>query len=343
MSTSVSIREVARHAGVSVATVSNVLNRPDIVAPATRERVRASIRALGFVRNEAARRLRSGRSNMVGLVLIDVGNPVFTDFAASVEEVVAAAGYAVMLCSSSGSAEKQARYVALLQEQRAEGIIVTPVAAADRSLADIRRRGTPLVVLERAPRGSRYCAVGIDDSLGGYLAVQHLVAVGHRRIAFVGGPLSMVPMQERLTGAHRAAVEGSAELVEVSTVGFGVADGRAAATVLAATPRQWRPTAVFCGNDVLALGVLQELNSRGLRVPQDVALVGYDDIGFAAAAAVPLSSVRQPSDRIGRLAAELVIEEIGSTRHRHRQTVFAPELVVRESSAGPSAVAGGSP
>jgi LacI family transcriptional regulator len=177
--------------------------------------------------------------------------------------------------------------------------------------------------------------VSVNDRVGGTLAVRHLLSRGHRRLAFVGGPTSLRQVSERLTGAQ-AAVEAAGEhaaLSAVQTAAMTVACGREAAASLAELGARTRPTAVFCANDLLALGVLQEMTRRRVRVPEDVAIVGYDDIEFAGAAAVPLTSVRQPRAQLGRSAAELLIDEVEhADTHRHRQLVFEPDLVVREST-----------
>jgi LacI family transcriptional regulator len=334
VSTSVSIKDVAARAAVSVGTVSNALNQPDKVAPATLERVRAAIDELGFVRNETARQLRAGRSRMIGVVVLDVGNPFYTDFARGAERVADEAGLAVMLCSSDEQEEKEGRYLSLLEEQRVQGVLLSPVNAGDERISAMRKRGTPVVLVERTSRTRGQCSVSVNDRRGGQLAVEHLLARGHRRIAFVGGPSSLAQVRERKAGAERAVAEQSgASLLDVPTELPTTTCGREAGTHLADAPTRTRPTAVFCANDLLALGVLQALTSRGIRVPQDVALVGYDDIAFAASAAVPLTSVRQPREELGRAAAQLLIEEASGGAHRHRHVVFQPELVIRESSS----------
>ena len=330
----VSIRDVASMARVSVGTVSNVLNRPDVVAESTRRRVLDAIRDLGFVRNESARQLRAGHSRTVGLVVLDVTNPFFTDVARGVEDTANDAGLAVILCNSDDNPAKESRYLDLLEEQRVQGILVTPVTATNDRLEHLRRRGTPIVLLDRWATDDAQCSVAVNDVLGGELAVGHLLAQGHKDLAFVGGPLTIRQVQDRYQGAvqaMRAAGRDAAELHIVESSALNVAAGRDATARLAgATPR---PTAIFCANDLLALGVLQEMTRRGVRIPQDVAIVGYDDIEFAAAAAVPLTSVRQPRHLLGRTAAELLIEEATEdSGHQHRQVIFDPELVVRDSS-----------
>jgi LacI family transcriptional regulator len=336
--TPVSIREVAALAGVSLGTVSNVLNRPDVVAEPTRGRVQDAIKKLGFIRNESARQLRAGRSRTIGLVVLDVANPFFTDVARGVEDEASASGLAVILCNSDDQLAKESRYLELLEEHRVQGILITPVTGADERLARLQRRGTPVVLVDSRSPSRGQCSVSVDDVLGGDLAVSHLLDAGHEKIAFVGGPLSIRQVADRRDGAVRALERvGSSgdDLLLIETPALNVLAGQRAGAVIAELPAQARPTAIFCANDLLALGVLQEMTSRRIRVPEDTAIVGYDDVEFASAAAVPLSSVRQPRHQLGRAAAQLLLEEaLGGDTHRHRQVVFEPDLVIRKSSGG---------
>jgi LacI family transcriptional regulator len=327
-----SIKEVARRAGVSLGTVSNVLNRPDLVAEPTRRRVLAAIKELGYVRNDSARQLRAGRSRTVAIVVLDVANPFFTDVVRGAEAAVEAAGAVVVVCNSGEDAERERRHLDLLEEQRVQGVLITPVdGRRDGRIEDLVRRGTPVVLVDRSSGQRDRCSVAVDDILGGRLAGEHLRDQGHERVAFVGGPMAIQQVADRRSG-FESAVDGCAVSVVV-TPNLTVAAGRQAGAEIADHPAAKRPTAVFCANDLLALGVLQEMTLRGLRVPRDVAIVGYDDIDFAAAAAVPLSSVRQPREQLGRTAAELLLEEANSPgRHEHRHVIFQPDLVVRESS-----------
>ena len=332
----VSIREVAALAGVSVGTVSNVLNRPGVVAEPTRSRVQQAIKSLGFIRNESARQLRAGRSRIIGLVVLDVANPFFTDVARGVEDEASESGLAVILCNSDDQQAKESGYLELLEEHRVQGILITPVSGADERLTLLQRRGTPVVLVDsRSPSGGQ-CSVSVDDVLGGDLAVSHLLEAGHKRIAFVGGPMSIRQVADRRDGALRALERANgtgAGLHVMETPALNVSAGQQAGAALAEFPAGTRPTAVFCANDLLALGVLQEMTARRIRVPESIALVGYDDIDFAASAAVPLSSVRQPRHQLGRSAAQLLIDEtLGGQAHQHRQVIFQPELVIRQSS-----------
>ena len=336
MSSTVSIKDVAARAGVSVGTVSNVLNRPERVAEETRTRVQLAIIALGFVRNEPARQLRAGRSRTIGLLVLDAANPFFADVSRGAEEAAAHAGLAVILCNSGQDAAKESAYLNLMAEQRVQGLLLTPVDADPIRLSKLVERGMPVVLLDRRAEGAGMCSVSVDDISGGELAVSHLLEMGHERIAFIGGPTTIAQVKDRLQGARNALARAGRDpesLVSITTTSMTVAAGRGAGERLGGLPVKRRPTAAFCGNDLLALGLLQEMIRQGLDVPNDVAIVGYDDIEFAAAAAVPLTSVRQPRHLLGKTAADLLLEETQDPQHHiHRQIEFEPDLVVRAST-----------
>ncbi len=331
------IKDVAREAGVSVGTVSNVINRPDMVSEETRVRVQRVIERLGYVRSESARQLRAGRSRIMALLVLDMGNPFFVDVARGAERAARAAGLGVMVCNSGESAAEEAEYLGLFAEQRVRGVLVTPADATGRNLESFRRHHIPFVLVDRVAAGSSECSVSVDDIAGGALAVRHLAAAGHRSIAFVSGPSHLQQIKDRRAGALLALAEAGLPpeaLQDLPTEALNVAAGRDAGSRLLGLTQ--RPTAVFCANDLLALGVLQAVYAAGVRVPQDLAIVGYDDIEFAAAAAVPLTSVRQPALTMGTMAAEMLLEETGDSAdaHQHRRVVLLPELVVRGSTLG---------
>ena len=334
--TASNIKEVARQAGVSIGTVSNVLNRPNLVAPATRQRVLDVISALGYVRNDSARQLRAGHSRTVAVVVLDVANPFFTDVVRGVEAALDGSGSMVIVCNSGEDSARERRHLDQLEEQRVRGLLITPVnSGSNARLEQLIDRGIPVVLVDRGAGTRNRCSVAVDDILGGRLAAAHLIERGHRVIAFVGGPLAIPQVAERLAGARAVVAETPGTALEVLEMpALTTVYGRRAGDQIATMPASRRPTAVFCANDLLALGVLQEMTRHGLRVPGQVAIVGYDDIEYAAASAVPLSSVAQPREQLGRTAAELLVEEISTgASHRHRQVVFEHELVVRESSA----------
>ncbi|MCU1446541.1 LacI family DNA-binding transcriptional regulator [Cryobacterium sp.] len=332
---SISVREVAAEAGVSVGTVSNVLNSPAKVSAGTLSRVQAAIELLGFVRNDAARQLRAGRSRSIGLVVLDVGNPFFTDLARGAEDRAAQAGLTVLLGNSDETVARQSAYLDLFEEQRVHGVLITPLGETGEQLTRLRLRGTPTVLVDRQIEDRSFSSVAVDDVFGGHLAAGHLIGLGRTRLAFVGGQHTIRQVTDRLEGARRAVAEHPGVTLEVvETASLSVLEGRSAGEAIRARPAHERPDAVFAANDLLALGVLQAFSMLGeVRVPQDIALIGYDDIAFASAAVVPLSSIRQPSALIGSTAVELLLREAeAGADFVPEQVVFQPELVVRAST-----------
>jgi len=279
--------------------------------------------------------------------VMDIGNPFFTDVLRGVEDYVQGRGYHVQSSNSAALAERESAQLRVLEQQRVGGVLWAPVSGPSDRADALRQRGIPVVIVDRAGDGSGYCSVSVDDVEGGRLATDHLLALGHTSIALVGGPGSLHQVRDRRLGAEIARGQhgGSASLLVVSTESTEASAGVTAADQLVALPDSERPTAVFAMNDLLAIGLLQGFVTHGLRVPEDVALIGYDDISFAASAAVPLSSIRQPRVELGRRAAELVFEEIEAADqdrpHEHQNVRFTPELVVRRSTAGAGAARAG--
>jgi LacI family transcriptional regulator len=331
----ISIKDVARRAGVSIGTVSNVINRPALVSGETRARVTAAIDELGYVRSESARHLRAGHSRIMALLVLDMGNPFFVDVARGAERAAQDAGLGVMVCNSGQDPAREAAYLSMFAEQRVRGVLVTPADADSGNVTAFRRHQIPYVMVDRLGVQEHSCSVAVDDVAGGELAGRHLIRAGHRDIAYISGPPALAQCRDRHAGALTAVTDAGqspAALTVLEVDQMTVASGRDAGSRLLGLAR--RPTAVFCVNDLVALGVLQAMFAAGVRVPEDMSIVGYDDIEFAAAAAVPLTSVRQPAFRMGQTAAELLIEETDedAAGHRHRPVVFQPELVVRGSS-----------
>ncbi|TNB72969.1 LacI family transcriptional regulator [Arthrobacter sp. BB-1] len=334
MNRTASIKDVASQAGVAVGTVSNVLNYPARVSDPTKERVLRAIDELGFVRNDAARQLRAGHSRTIGLIVLDVGNPFFTSVARAAEDAAALRGSAVLLGDSGHDAGREANYIDLFQEQRVQGLLISPVGDVTDRLDHLRESGVPTVLVDRLADESKFSSVAVDDDAGGYLAARHLLDTGRRRLAFVGGNASIRQVTDRLHGAQRAVREESNATLEVlEAEGHTVLAGRSVGDVLVKRGRGELPEGIFCANDLLALGVMQSLTmTHTFRIPEDVALIGYDDIDFAASAVVPLSSIRQPTELLGRTAIELLSEEVESQIPTHRAVEFTPELVVRQST-----------
>lgn len=334
----VSMKDVADRAGVAIGTVSNVLNHPDRVSQATRERVQGVIEDLNFVRNDAARQLRAGQSRTIGLVVLDVGNPFFSSLARAAEDCAAENGSTVILGDSGQSSEREERYLDVFEQQRVQGMLISPVGEVGSRIEALRRRGIPVVLVDRADPRRLCSSVSVDDVAGGYVAVRHLLDTGRRRIVFVGVTADYQQVADRLSGARQAVEEQEGAVLEVIEAhAMTVLAGREVGGAIAARRKGRMPDGIFCANDLLAIGVMQAvLLIRGLRIPEDISLVGYDDIDFSASTVVPLTSVRKPTELMGRTSVELLLEEIETPESRRRRVIFDPELVERGSTTAPS-------
>jgi LacI family transcriptional regulator len=329
------IHDVARHAGVSAGTVSNVLNRPGYVAAPTRERVLAAIADLGFTPTSHARKFPAGRQRILGLALADLANPFFVDVALGAEAEAKALGVGVVMIHNGEDAGRQQDNVGVLVQQRVHGIMIAPVLADEATLDRLDARDIPLVYVDRAAEHSERCWVKTDDVAGGRLAAEHLLALGHTDIAFAGN-LGTSQVDRRYEGFAETLAAAGLNARTLVTGSWGIADGRTAGARLAELPPAERPTAVMCGNDLIALGLELELARHGIRVPGDISIVGFDDLSWSEAATVPLTTVRQPREELGRRAVRMLLDEIDrGDAHEHRHELLVPELVIRESSAAP--------
>ena len=328
---SVSLRDVAKAAKVSVGTVSNVLNRPEVVAPETLARVQGTIKDLGFVPNGFARHLRSGHSRTLGLIVPDVANPFFTEVARGVEDAASKRDYAVFLCNSDESASKEDRYINVLIEQQVRGVLITPTDVKSDRLDAMRARGIAVALVDREIKGRKQCSVSVDDVHGGQLGIEYLTGLGHTDIAWVCGPDSIPQVADRGAGVAKAAKFAGAKVETIRVSLMNTTQGEEAAKKILAL--KTTPTAIFCANDLVALGVMRTLRENKFKIPEQVSVLGYDDIEFAASAAVPLSSISQPAYQMGVTAADLLLNECEEAdTHEHQQIRFQPQLVERAST-----------
>lgn len=332
-----SIQDVARLAGVSIGTVSNVLNSPERVKEATISKVTRAIDQLGFVRNDAARQLKAGKSKTLGLIVLDASNPFFAELAKGAEDAAQDQGYAILLGNSNHETARQNQYFGLFEEQRVGGVLISPTDDIYETVRNLRIHGTQTVLVDSKADPAICCSVSVDDVAGGKLAVTHLIDQGRKRIVFVGGPLGIQQVADRLTGAKEAVrlTKGAATLKIVKSRAMTVLAGREAGEEILKDPKENWPDAIFAANDLLAVGLVQAfMFNAKVKIPSEIAVIGYDDIDFAEAAVVPLSSVKQPAQLLGSTALEMLIDEIeNSSTHKHRQITFQPELVVRESTS----------
>ncbi len=335
MKRSATITQVAEQAGVSLGTVSNYINGTKAIAPATAERIEHAIAELSFVPNRAVRTLRGKRSNVIGFVVPDGANPFFTELARHVEDEARDRGCVVVFCDTAGDEERERAYLRSLAEMRVNGVILTSVNAQTRNLGDLHAVGAPIVLLGDDKPGLDAASITVDHHRGGYLGMSHLLSIGRRRILYAGGPAGGAVLDTRVEGARQAirdhGLEAETRLHRVDAVGRSVTER--AALVDAVLDPDDPADAVLCGNDMIAFSILNALIRRGVRVPEDVAVVGHDDIELAAQTVVPLTTVRQPIAELGRLAAELLFRQTSGERdHPPQHLIFTPELVVREST-----------
>jgi DNA-binding LacI/PurR family transcriptional regulator len=332
------VRDVARAAGVSPSTVSNVLNNPHRVTWQTRRRVEAAMVSVGFVRNRAARQLRGAPSTVVGCIVLDIANPFYAELARGIEDGLREAGCALVIFSNDVEQAREARHVRVMEEFGVRGVIADPVSWPASPLLELPVRGTPVALVNCRRASAPVCAAAVDNALGGRLAARQLLRAGHRRLAFVRGHRDVPSTAERAEGARREVREwgldpGSA-LAEIRPPrGPGVLDAvdQAVGELLALDPC---PTGVLCFNDMAAVGVLRGLGRRGIAVPARMSVVGYDDLPFTGQLSPPLTTVHQPAYQLGHAAASLVLAE-REPAHRHREVLLRPHLVVRQSVAAP--------
>jgi len=331
---SVTIRDVARAAGVSTTTASRAFNNKDDVRPDTRLHVQDVARRLGYMPNLVARGLVLGRTRTLGVVIADNANPVYTEALRGIESAANRAGFGLLLCHAAESQEQALRCLTTLQTNRADGVLLTPVQTDRRDIEQLQQAGIPFVLALRHFADLQTDFVVPDHERGGYLVSRHLLGLGHRRLGHVGGPPHVSSSQGRQAGYRRALTECGLPFDDqlVTSTSFTVAGGYEAGVRLLEGPA--RPSAIFAGNDLQAVGVLKAARHLGLRVPDDVALAGGDDIPLMDVLEVPLTTFHVPLFEIGVRAAEVLLAKLAGECEGIQQIVYPPELVVRHSSGG---------
>lgn len=330
------MREVAKKAGVSPTTVSHVINNTRYVSEEVRTAVLAAMEELDYRPNELARSLRRGQTMTVGLILPDSANPFFAEIGRSIERAAFDLKYSVILCNTEGDLERERLYVDVLRKKQVDGIIF--VAAGDRteSLHRLLRRKFPIVLVDRDLPGVKVDAVLVDNHHGGRLALEHLLTLGHHRIGCIAGPSNVTPSAERITG-YRQALENAGVSFDPKLVirgDFHPNSGREAALAMLAQPDP--PTAIFACNDLMAIGAMRAAAESGRRIPNDLALVGFDDIELASYTTPQLTTVAQPTVEIGQIAIQFLIERINNGKLPARRKQQLPELVIRGTCGGQS-------
>ena len=336
------ISDVAQRAGVSAMTVSRVINNSGYSSREARARVEAAITELGYVPNALARQLRSRRTKSLALIVSDITNPFFTTIARGVEDVAAPRGFSVMYCNTDESAEEEAKYLRVLIERQVDGVLLVPSRSTGTTFRTLRAHRMPVVVLDRRVTARHVDTVRCDSEAGAYALTRHLVSLGHRRIAVLTGRRTISTSVDRVAGCRRALQEAGLtlddEFVRYGGYNFGSlnqADGyQMAREVLAAASS--RPTAIFAANNFIAFGAIRALREAGLRVPEDMSVVAFDDLPPDWVMDPFLTVAAQPAYEIGRHGAELLLNRIAGDPDAAAQTVVLPfQLIIRRSSAAP--------
>jgi DNA-binding LacI/PurR family transcriptional regulator len=325
--------DIAREANVSQSTVSRVLNNSPRISEATRQRVREAMARLGYSPNAAARTLTTGRSNLIGLVVSNITNPFYPEVIEAVVATAAKEDYNVVLCNAQENWELQSAHLELLIEHQVDGAILTSsLLDSELRLAKMALDRIPLVMVNRTVNGFSVDSVHLDNTEAGRIVARHLAKLGHRRLGFVGGRQETSTNTDRLAGFRQALTELGIELSPEHVVhgAFTYDSGYASACQLIALSD--RPSALFCANDLIALGVMDAVYDAGLRVPQDVAIVGVDDVAAASLRPLALTTVRQPAAEMGSRAVKLLLERFRDGRQGEPlEIVLRPKLIVRRT------------
>lgn len=326
------IADVARLAQVSTATVSRVLNGNTEVDPVLAERVRGAIDTLGYRPSRIARSLRTRRSTVWAVIIPDIRNPFFTDMVRGIEDVAYAHEHSLVLCNAEGDLEKETRYLTLAMDEHMAGIVLAPASPQLTDLAAVRSAGIPVVSVDRRLADPSIDQVLIDNAGGAALAVEHLWSQGFRRIACISGPADLSTGADRLAG-YRAGLDAHGAPTDDALVRHGdfhEESGYRAMTELLALPQP--PDAVFVANNLMTLGALDAIAAAGLRVPEDLAVVGFDDMSWAPLLRPPLTTVGQPTYQLGAETAGLLLSRIGGYGGSGRTVELPAQLFVRASS-----------
>ena len=329
----VNIRDVAKRAGVAPITVSRCINNSVHCRPETRARVEAAIAELGFVPNRLASGLRSKRTNTLALILTDITNPFFTTIARGAEDIASEAGYAVIFCNTDESVSKEKMYLQMLLEKRVDGILLVPALTGFDSTALVRQQNIPIVVLDRRLPESMTDVVRGDSEGGAYELTQLLLSLGHRQIAILNGPRDVSTAEDRLAGYRRALTEAGIPINSKREY-YGAFNPESGFEMTQkALAEAQKPTALFAANNFIACGVLKALHELELRVPEDIAVVGFDDLPSALVTFPFLTVAAQPAYEMGRRAIEILLKKLdGESSDQYQEVVLPAEIVIRRSS-----------
>lgn len=333
MKDSITIQDVAKRAGVSSATVSRVINNSGYISQNARDQVEKAMKELEYNPSRVARRLRvtDGDRKLFGLLIADIQNPFYVDVIRGVEEMAFTRDYAVYPCSFAQDMKREKVYLDILQSEAIDGLIVTPYHEEDELVISLVREGFPIVCVDRNLGNVDVDVVVVDNEAGSYKAIKHLIQLGHQRIGFIGGLYSIPTSRHRKDGYLKALEEHDIP-VDESLMEFGdskYTNGKQLVQKFLDMDKP--PTALFTGNNVITLAGLEVIHSRGLKIPNDIAIVGFDDMYWSNSLNPPLTAVSQPGYEIGRQAARMLFERLNEPNKPPRKIVLNTELMIRKS------------
>lgn len=331
------LKDVAREADVSVSTVSRVFNNPEKVHPGTRDRVKEAVDTLGYQPSRVARRLRleDGKASLIGLVIPDIQNPFFADVARGVEDVAQNNEYALILSNSDEDPDKQKLAVDTLKTEDVDGVIVPPISMDDPNVKRLLDSDIAVVCVDRRMEDVRVDTILSDNRKGAYEAVSHLFELGHRRIGFIGGIPQISTSTDRREGYEQALRDHGVRIDSALIKEGDSRRERGEYLTAALLDLDSPPTALFTGNNLTTLGALSALNARDLRVPEDISIVGYDDVPWAMALNPPPTVIDQPAYEMGSRAAELLLQRLDAPNRSPTVVTLQPKLITRQSCAPP--------
>jgi len=328
-----SMNEVAKKAGVSVATVSRVLNNSTSVNDATRAKIAKAIKELNYQPNRVAKRLRSKSlsGNLIGVLIPDIQNPFYVDVLRGIEDVASSKNYALIMCNFGQDKEKERMYLEILQSESIDGLIAAPASEDDPQLKKMLSNGLPVVCVDRGLKEANVDVVLVDNVDGAYKAVDHLAKSGYRRIAYISG-MPTIPSSRLREKGYREALADNGIPFNQELVRYGDSKHESGIRLCEellnlSSP----PDALFTGNNLITLGALETIHRKKLRIPEDIAIVGFDDMYWSNSLNPPLTAVRQPAYEIGKRAAELLIQRIDDPSRQSIQMILNAELKIRSS------------
>ena len=329
----ITIKDVAKEAGVSITTVSHVINETRYVDPGTKQRVVDAMDKLGYLPNSIARSLRSGKTKTIGLIVPDASNPFFAEVSRRIEDIGYKQDYSVILCNSDNNPAKQKKYIKTLLEKQVDGMVFIAAGGKPNDLLPFSENKIPVVVADRDVPLELADVVLLDNKKAGYNATKHLIDLGHTRIACISGPLELSPCKQRIEGYKCALDEYGLPFREeyITSGEFNFKSGNSAMSQLLKCSS--RPTAVFALNDMMAIGAVYAMNEIGVRVPEDISIVGFDDIELVSIMTPPITTIAQPVDEMAHWIMDLLMNRIHGTRKEgNRRIKLLAKLIIRKST-----------